>query len=185
MFNGNFKKQKNKFIWTSHGYRGIEKLLEYFHEIRKKIPDAELYIYRDITAFSENALNEINNYDYFHYCGKLEYDNIPSEFESSEIWFYPTNFTESYCISALEAQMAKCVCIGSNIGALPETIGDRGFIINEQIWSDEYKEKAINEIVDITNNEERKKKYQEAGYEWAKTQTWENRAEEWYKLFKK
>jgi glycosyltransferase involved in cell wall biosynthesis len=183
MFSGNFKKQKNKFIWTSHGYRGIEKLLEYFHDIRTKIPDAELYIYRDITAFNENILEEMKKYDYFHYCGKLEHNKIPSEFESSEIWFYPTNFTETYCMSAVEAQMSKCVCVGTNIGALTETIGDRGVIINEEIWSDEYKEKAISEIVDILNNDERKKNYQEAGYKWAKEQTWENRANDWYNLF--
>ncbi|MCK9416121.1 hypothetical protein M0Q97_05635, partial [Candidatus Dojkabacteria bacterium] len=73
--------------------------------------------------------------------------------------------------------------VGTNIGALTETIGDRGVIINEEIWSDEYKEKAISEIVDILNNDERKKNYQEAGYKWAKEQTWENRANDWYNLF--
>lgn len=183
MFNGETKKQKNKFIWTSHGYRGIGKLLEYFHEIRLKIPDAELYIYRDITAFSENDLKEIEKYNYFHYCGKINNNKIHSEFESSEIWFYPTNFTESYCISALEAQMGKCVCVCTNIGALSETVGDRGVLLNEEIWSSEYKEKAINEIVDILNNDNRKKKYQEDGYNWAKEQTWKNRAEQWYNIF--
>jgi glycosyltransferase involved in cell wall biosynthesis len=88
-------------------------------------------------------------------------------------------------MSALEAQMSKCVCICSNIGALIDTVGNRGILINEPIWSEEYKEKAINEIVDILNNDERKKKYQEAGYKWAKEQTWENVAEQWYKLFDK
>ena len=184
MFKGNFKKQKNKFIWTSHGYRGIDKMIEYFHEIKLKIPDAELYIYRDPTAFSKEMHEEMQKYDYIHYEGKIEYDKIPDEFESSEIWFYPTNFEETYCMSAVEAQMAKCVCVGTNIGALPEIIGDRGVIIKEEIWSNEYKEKAITEIVDILTNEEKKKKYQEAGYKWALKQTWENRAKQWYKLFK-
>lgn len=184
-FKEKIKKQKNKFIWTSHGYRGIELLIEYFPEIRKRIPDAELYIYRDRTAFSDEVFNEILKYDYIHYCGKIENDELIKEFQSSDIWFYPTHFEESYCISALEAQMAKCVCISTNLAALPETIGDRGILITEPLFSIEYKEKAINEIVKILNDNELKIKIQEKGYNWAIKQTWQKRANEWYKLFNK
>lgn len=183
MFKGNFKKQKNKFIWTSHGYRGINKMLEYFHVIRKRIPDAELYVYRDKTAFSDEDMNEMLKYNYIHYKGKLNHNKIPEEFESSEIWFYPTNFDESYCMSAVEAQMSKCVCVTTDIAALSETVGDRGVLIKEPIYSEEYKETAINEIVNILTNNKLKKEYQEKGYKWAIEQTWENRAKKWYELF--
>ena len=117
--------------------------------------------------------------------GKLEHEKIMDEFESSEYWFYPTNFNESYCMSAVEAQMSKCVCIATNIGALSEIVGDRGILINEVIGSNEYKKKAITEILNLVNNQELKEKYQEMGYEWAKNQTWNNRVKQWYKLFEK
>jgi len=185
MFKGNFKKQRHKFIWTSHAARGVHKLIEYFHDIRLKIPDAELYIYRDSSCFSQEILDEMEKYDYIHYGGKLDHKKIPDEFESSEIWFYPTNFTESYCMSSVEAQMAKCVCVATDMAALTESIGDRGVLIKEPIWSEEYKEKSINEIIKILNDEELKNKYQEAGYQWAKEQTWENRAKQWYELIDK
>lgn len=184
IFKGNFKKQKNKFIWTSHGYRGIDKMIEYFHKIKEKLSDAELYIYRDETAFSENILEEFKKYDYIHYGGKLDHEKIPDEFESSEIWFYPTHFTETYCMSAVEAQMSKCICVATDIGALTETIDNRGILIREKLYSEEYEKRAIEEIVNIANNEEIKKYYQELGYKWAKEQTWENRAKQWYELFK-
>lgn len=184
MFEDNFNKQKNKFIWTSHGYRGINKLIEYFHEIRNNISDAELYIYRDETAFDPEIFKEFFKYDYIHYGGKLNNNEIIKEFENSEFWFYPTDFEETYCISALEAQMAKCVCVCSDLAGLSETVGERGVLIKEPIWSKEYKEKAINEITKISNDTDIKKQYQESGYEWAKNQTWKNRAEEWYKLFR-
>jgi len=183
-FKGIFKKQKNKFIWTSHGWRGIDKLLEYFHDIHKKLPDAELYIYRDETAFSEEVHVEMQKYDYFHYGGKIDYEQITKEFESSDIWFYPTDFTETYCLSAVEAQLGKCVCITTDIGALKETVDDRGILIEEPIYSDKYKNKAIDTIVSILTDEKLKKEYQEKGYNWAKKQNWQERAKDWYELFK-
>ena len=183
MFKGNFEKQKNRFIWTSHGYRGMDKLIEYFYSIRQRIPDAELYVYRDKTAFSEDILEIMDKCEFIHYVGKLEHDKIPDEFEKSEIWFYPTNFEETYCMSAVEAQMAKCICVGTDIGALTETIADRGILVKEPIYSEQYKQRAIDEIVDVLNNEERKKDLQEKGYQWALTETWDKRAQQWYELF--
>jgi len=182
-FKNKIKKQKNKFIWTSHGGRGIEKLLEYFHEVRKRIPDAELYIYRDRTAFSEEALDEMEKYDYFHYGGKIHNDKIIEEFQSSEMWFYPTNFTESCCISSLEAQMSKCVCVSTYLGGLIETVNNRGVLIKDTIWSEKYKKNIINEVVTIMNDENLKEKYREAGYNWAKEQSWKNISKKWFELF--
>lgn len=166
-FKAKYEKQKNKFIWTSHGGRGTHKLLEYFHEIRKKLPDAELYIYRDKTAFSPQVLEEMEKYDYFHFGDKIENKKLIEEFQTSEFWFYPTDFEETYCISALEAQMSKCICICTDLGGLTETVGERGILIKEPIWSEEYKNKAIEEIINLTNNENLKEKYREIGYKWA------------------
>jgi glycosyltransferase involved in cell wall biosynthesis len=183
-FKGDIPKQKNKFIWTSHAGRGIDKLLEYFHIVKKRIPDAELYIYRDKTSFAQWSLDEMEKYDYFHFGGKIHNDKIIEEFQSSEMWFYPTDFTESCCISSLEAQMSKCVCVTSHYAGLIETVADRGVLIKEPIWSEDYKDKIINNVVKILNDEKLKKKYQDAGYKWAKTQSWENKAKEWYEMFK-
>lgn len=185
LFNDKIEKQKNKFIWTSHGYRGINAMVEYFHEIKKRLPDAELYIYRDRTAFSDDIFEQIEKCDYIHYGGKLSNDEVIKEFKSSEMWFYPTDFEETYCISALEAQMSKCVCVTTDLAALSETVGDRGVLIKESIYSIQYKEKSISEVVKILNDENIKNKYQELGYNWACEQTWENRIKQWYELFKK
>ena len=184
-FKGNIKKQKNKFIWTSNLLRGVKTLIDYFHEIKKKLPDAELYIYRDKGSIEDEVFEEMQKYDYIHYGGKLEHNKIIEEFESSEMWFYPTHFYETYCMSAVEAQMAKCICVATDIAALTEIIGDRGVLIKEELHSPKYIEKSINEIVNILNDENIKKKYQELGYEWAINQTWENRVNQWYELFKK
>ena len=179
----NIEKQKNKFIWTSHGGRGAHKLLEYFHEIKKRLPDAELYIYRDETAFSPEVLDEMSRFDYFHYGGKIHNDKIIEEYLSSEMWFYPTDFTETYCMSAVEAQMSGCVCVTTHLAGLIETVANRGVLIKDPVYSEEYKENIISEVVNILNNEELKKEYSEAGQKWAKTQSWKNISKQWFNLF--
>lgn len=184
-FKNDIKKQKNKFIWTSHGYRGIENLIDHFHEIKRRIPDAELYIYRDRTAFSDDIYDEMLKYDYIHYGGKLTNDELIKEFQSSDIWYYPTHFEETYCISALEAQMSKCVCVTTDLAALSETVGNRGILIKDTINTIKYKNNAVDQIINILNNENLKKEYQELGHNWAIKQTWENRINEWYELFDK
>lgn len=183
-FKNDIKKIKNKFIWTSHGYRGLHKLIEYFHDIRKVLDDAELYIYRDITAIDPELLNQIENCEYIHYGGKLNNQDVIKEFQSSDFWFYPTDFDEGYCISALEAQMSGCVCITSNKAALYETVGYRGILINDEIYSEDYKNNSINEVIKISKDDELKEKYRKIGKKWATEQTWEKRSKEWYELFK-
>jgi len=180
----NIDKIKNRFIWTSHSFRGLDKLIEYFHDIKKEIPDAELYIYRDKNSVKD-LLDEIEKYDYIHYGGKLDNKDVIKEFQKSDIWFYPTDFDEGYCISALEAQMSGCVCITSDKAALKETVNNRGILIKENIYSEEYKEKSINEVIRILNDDELKNEYKKLGKEWAKEQTWKKRSEEWYELFNK
>ena len=184
-FKDNIKKQKNKFIWTSHGLRGLTVLIEYLHEIRKKISDAELYVYRDESNMPIEIIDEMKKYNYIHYLGKINNEDLIKEFQSSEMWLYPTQFPESYCISALEAQMSKCVCVATNFAALTETVGDRGVLIDEYIYSTEYKNKMINNVIEILTNDELKKQYQDNAYKWAIEQTWKKRAEQWYELFDK
>ncbi len=57
------------------------------------------------------------------------------------------SFKETYCISALEALMAGCICITSDLGGLTDTIGDRGVLITEPIHSEEYFNKALEQII--------------------------------------
>ena len=171
-------KQKNRFIWTSAPERGLDKLVKYFHEIKKYITDAELYIYRGKEGFSTELLNEIENCQYIHYKGKMDNNELIKEFYKSDVWFYPTEFHETYCISALEAQLTGCLCITSNIGALSTTVGPRGIIV-----SNDKPEEVVRTVVNILGDTDKKNEYIKKGQEWANSQTWENRVLEWLHLF--
>ena len=187
LFDKKIDKVKNRFIYTSSPVWGLDKLVNYFHKIREKFNDAELYIYRDVSLFSKELLEEIAKYEYIKLMGKYENAKIIEEFLKADVWFYPTNISETYCISALEAQMAGCLCIASNLGALSTTIGDRGIILKSPIYTKEYEQECYDNIFHLLSDEGKEKKLelQEKGIKWAKEQNWDNRTEEWLKLFNK
>lgn len=169
------EKIDGKFIWTSSLYRGIERCVEYFHLIKKKMPNAVLHIFRDYDGFE----HLVDKWDYIKFYGKVTNERIVQEFKTASIWFYPTNFYETYCISALEAQANGCLCVATNIGSLANVISDRGYLMDESIASN--KEKCVNFLLDCLQKDNTK--MIEDGIKFAKQRTWDNVKDEWLELF--
>ena len=67
----------------------------------------------------------------------------------TQVWAYPTEFTEIHCITALKAQEAGCWPVVTNVGALGETVQCGDKIRTKKIYSDEYKqEQFIKKVVE-------------------------------------
>ena len=183
-YKDNIKRTKNRFIWTSHGYRGFHFIMEDFEIIRSILPDAELFVFRDNKSFSDEMLQYMRTKPYIHYKGKISNKELIVEFQKSDYWYYPTDFEETFCMSAAEAQMAGCVCITSDKAALSETVGNRGILIKEHVTNEEYKNIMLFEIFKMSMNEDYKNSFREKGMMWAKDQRWENRANDLLELLK-
>jgi hypothetical protein len=57
-------------------------------------------------------------------------------------------------------------------------VGDRGILVQGDAYTKEYREKALQEVFSILKDEKRRKEMVEKAYEWAKQQTWDQRAKE-------
>ena len=171
-------KQKNRFIWTSCLTRGIERCVSIIQLLHTVFPDIELHIFRDYSLKIDyiKSLSELK-YIYFH--GKVDNLRIIEEFKKSDYWFYPTIFHETYCISALEAQMAGCVTIATNVASLNTTVGDHGILLQNELSNEEI---AL-EVIKIMNNDELKNNIRKKGIQWAYEQNWNNISEKWINLF--
>ena len=154
---------------------------------RKEFPEAELYVYRGLVSFDryKSLLDKINNSDYMHYGGKLTQPELMNEFLKADIWLYPTSFSETYCMSGLEALRAGCYCIATDLAGLKTTIGSHGVLINGDPKTNETKQKFLEEVRKALTNDELRKSVQKKGKEWAKTQTWEYVGDEWMELMNK
>ena len=182
------KKVKNRFIWTSGIDRGLSRLVAHIIKLRDILPDAELYIYRDSIQYYSSeykSLREtIEKTEFIHFKGRISPDEMIIRQLESDYWYYPTQFEETYCISALEAQLAGCVIIASNKAALQNVVSTRGVLIyNENFDSQEYFDEVVKYFYLFRREEELKNKVRELGLKWAKQQNWQNRACEWLDMF--
>jgi glycosyltransferase involved in cell wall biosynthesis len=180
--NNNIKKVKHRFIYTSYPNRGLDLLLAIFPAIREEFPDAELHIYRDESTFSkiQNEVIEMCG-EYVKKKGYVSNERLLEAFQEAEVWLYPTNYAETFCMSALEAQAAGCLCITSAFASLKEVVGDRGVLIEGEYGSKDFIEKILRVVRIFFNSDLYNNKIKRAK-EWATLQTWKKVSDEWRKI---
>ena len=171
-------KIKNRFIWTSSYDRGLEQYIEFFCKVRQLLPDAELHIFRDSKVLPHNP-------EFIKFRGYKNNEEVFAEMLKAEFWVYPTGFHETYCISALEAQLAGCLIIGTKRGALQNTVDDRGILIEDSdVYSDKYWDDVFESIRYLSMIPEwERTRIREKAFSWAVNQTWNQRAREWTSMF--
>ena len=179
------EKVPNSFLYVSDSQRGLRLLLEAFPRIRMRLPDATLTICRELPPDLKAELEP--NSHYIKLVGKLSYDQVCDLWQTHDVWLYPTQFCETFCLAAIEAQIFKCVCICTMTAALSSTVGDRGVCLDEKLLVNDkakFIEDMVRKVVQIQSNPEEKKKLIDKGYKWACEQNWLNKIDdEWSKVF--
>jgi len=173
---------KNRFIYMSDPNRGLEILLDCLLFIQNFIYISLVVFRKD--EFTENIQKKIKLLSNVIIYGKESQETIANECLRSEYFFYPTNFPETFCNCAAEAQLYKTVCIYNNIGGLNTTIGDRGLQINYDLNDPNYINKTCYDVMNLMNNEEKKEDFKFRGYMWAKNLDINILKNNWIKLFK-
>lgn len=196
-FERDVPRQRRRFIYASSPDRGLETLLLAFPLIRQEFPDAELHVFYGFDNWNKSLAGSTDTAAIAHrdrvmrllvqpgvaVHGRVGQQRLAEEFLRSEIWFYPANFTETYCISALEAQMAGVACVCTDLAALSTTVGDRGVLIPGDPHSREFLMRSLTEVFSLLRDDERRLRLTARGREWARQQTWSNRALQWKAIF--
>ena len=168
-------KQPYRFIWTSNVLRGLNYGVDMFREIQQKYKNSVFYIFGDSSNISPELLYEINNCGDIHLRDRIKNDELVVELLKSDVWLYPNNFEETYCISAVEAQASGClVCCNVHAG-LEDTVGDRGAVIHGKY----NKDKLLRELYRILDNTKIKNKIIDRGVNFASTQIYNNLIRDW------
>lgn len=123
-------KEKGVVIYSSSPDRGLESAIKVMDEVVKVIPYAQLqcfYGFDNMLKMGRNAEVEqlkglLATRPWVKFMGNLQQDELKEAFESAEVWLYPTNFFETFCITSLEALAAKVYPVARNFGALPYTL---------------------------------------------------------------
>ena len=171
-----------RFIYTNDPSRGLSNLIEVLPRIKERYPETTLHIFALIENIDADTLKRIRSMtDYVFLHGRLSQKEIAVEFLKSDLYFYPTNFKETYCISAVEAMAAKCLVITVNLAALTEVVGGRGVLCDYPINN----EKMLGKIFFVLERPMLKESFIEKAYNWAIEQNYDSLANEWETKFLK
>ena len=140
------KSNPYKFIYSSSPDRGLDTLLSLWPMIKNKWEDAELHIYygwemvdKIINMHKRNSPQSIWLEEFKNKCigqiaavggedggifehGRINQEQLAKEMATCNIWTYPTSFMETFCITALEMQMAGVIPVTSGLAALNEIV---------------------------------------------------------------
>lgn len=193
--------RKKQLIYTSAPDRGLDLLLDFFPEIKEKIHDIELHIYSSFKTWGKNDSNfqeiEQNIFKKSNQKGVFIHDPLPindlvKKLKESLLFVYPNHSSEetyfnseTFCISAMEAQASGLPVIMSKRGALEEiTIAHKtGFLIEGDTYSKEYRNNFINSIIELSNNKDLWNEFSNNSYNWSKNFYWNKITKEWENLF--
>jgi glycosyltransferase involved in cell wall biosynthesis len=155
----------HKIVNSSSPDRSWPVLLECFKRIRQQVPQAELHLFYGFDNWKKVAANDPLAMDSIrlleeqvkapgvHYHGRVSQERLTQEFLTAKVWGYSTFFTETSCITAMEAQAAGLHIVTSSIAALPETLAGypKATLIDGEWTSPEYQRKFVAAVVGALN----------------------------------
>lgn len=181
------------FIYSSFPIRGLLPLLQMWPKILERYPSAILNIHSDVDGWWVNQmrpeemqaikdlLKEYKGSEVYDrsiiYHGWTSKDTLLKSWYNSDICFYPCTFLETFCHTMLEAAVSKTLIITANLGALKNTVGDRGILLDGDFYTPEFQNYALEEVFKTIENKELCRNLIEKNYKWVSTQTWSNRAD--------
>ncbi len=173
-------------VYGSNYGLGLETLLDIWPEIKEKYPMATLDIYYGWQHWGflspekeKKMMNQMASLAYLDVRdhGLVSHEEINRAYETASFWTYPLNSTETFCITALKAQIGGAVPVVVQKAALKETV-KHGYTCGR---TEEYRAallKAMSEAETISVEDRKKMRKTITGM-----YTWEKIALKWDGLF--
>lgn len=166
-----------RFIYSSCPERGLKYLIQIIPKVKEKYQEVTLELFVNKNRIDIKTLKMIEKLDYVNLNDRLSQDELSLEFLKSDIWLYPTDFPETYCITALEAMASKCLVVSVKYAALTEIVQGKGILCDSPIKDniDDLSEK----LFFVLERPILKNHFIEKAYDWAINQTYNTLAEDW------
>ncbi len=176
-----------RLIYMSVPERGLGLLYDVFEKIAPHY-DIELYVFSSYKIYGipnhdvtqRQVLDKVKAHPKIRYFGSVSNDVIRMALQGAHIFAYPSTFLETSCISLIEAMSAGCLCVHSDIAALPETAAgytnmypyDRAYVNHHDTFKTKLEE-SIHQVIDGRFDPTAQKQYTDNTY------SWNNRVLEW------
>ena len=185
-----------RVVYGSSPDRGLAKLLRMWPSIVENEPSAELHVAygwetidksirlgaTQLIPVKQEITDLLAKTPGVKWLGRLKQKDLHALYQSATVWAYPTSFLEVSCITAMECMAAGCVPVTSRTGALPETIGDAGLLVDGDTYSESWDEFFVSVLRGAIVSPEARAVYSQRGIERAKAYTWDEAFSRWESL---
>lgn len=171
-------------------------LLRMWPTIKARFQDAELHIAYGWDLFDKVTHNnperqswkakmvELMNQKGIIHHGRVGKTRLKGLRKECGILAYPSDFTEIFCITVVEAQSDGCVPVTTDIAALKET-NQGGVVVKGDIYDADVRQKYLDELMALMRDKEHWNTLSEKGMEFAKEFNWPTIANKFTNAFTK
>jgi len=180
-------------IYHTTPHRGLDILVAAYEALSEEWGDkVHLNVYSSFNVYGwpqrdeefKVLFDKIDAHPHMTNHGAVPNAQVREALKESHIFAYPSTWTETSCIAAIEAMSAGCQVVTSSLGALPETTGGfatmYSFVENKQFHANMFAG-ALKQAVDNhgsfinTNKAQVQKNWADFVYNWdIRVQEWEN-----------
>lgn len=129
-------------------------------------------------AFKARVLELLQQPGVTHY-GPVSQWELARCYLGASLWVYPTYFTETSCITAMEAQAAGVIPVTAPLAALAETVSPHGMLIPGDVNDDGVQAQYVETVSSLLRSPEALEPRRELLREWATRFAWAGVARDW------
>ena len=190
------KRNPRRLIYASSPDRGLLSLLAIFQRAREIVTDLELHVYygfdniqKIIDKYGEGnptaqnarrvqkALRETEGVEWH---GRIGQTALAREWAMSGIWCHPSIFTETSCITCMDAQALGAIPITTPLWAVKDNVQHGVFIDGDAQRDPLTRARYVLELIRLAQDEERQEKIRAEMMPWAKAHfSWERFVDQW------
>lgn len=193
-FNHSVTKDPYSFIFSSSPDRGLDRAILVLDKVREIYPSVTLKVFYGIEHLERYGLKDLKDKlfkmmnerkDWITYYGKTEQKEMMKHFATASYVVQPSNFLETFGISALEMVCSGVYPIFRDIGGIADTLrpfvekGMASLIDSDCVTEDEFKLYIDETIAAIKENRASRVVVDPSQY------SWQNKAIEWLDEFKR
>ena len=191
------ERHPHRLHWSSSLDRGLDNVLYLFPFIKKSVPDLELHIFYGTLNWRKSCeqkgdkegLKKIDELEQamcqegVYYHGRVGQKDLAIETKKASLWLYPTWFTETFSITALECQRSGLPVLANKFAGIITTVGDSGILLGngEAYWpySKEGREQFLNQAIKLMTDQYYWREWSEKGFKNTEKYSWADVARRW------
>lgn len=154
-------KEGLQFIYASTPYRGLSVLNRMWDEIKRLYPEAKLHVFSSMAIYGdktadlfefESLYTSLKSKAGVFYHGSVPKRIMLDTMKKCAFLLYPNTYPETFCNVVMEARSCRTPILTSDLGALKETMGYAGFLIQSEPHSKEYQKWYVDNLKHLVDD---------------------------------